>query len=51
MSAKTVKMARKTALKTARREGRKIAEIQMRELWSAKLSIRLMFALRVIFRR
>jgi hypothetical protein len=51
MSAKSVKLARKIALKITRKEARTIAEAQIRELWSAPLRIRLLFALRVLFRK
>jgi hypothetical protein len=51
MSVNSVKAARKAALKTARREGRRIAEAQIMELFRAPLRVRLLFALRVIFRR
>ena len=51
MSAKTAKLARKVGAKTARRDAKKIAEEQIRQLFDAPLWLRIKFALRVIVKR
>jgi hypothetical protein len=51
MSAKSAKLVRKIAQKTVRKEARRIEEAKIAEIWASPLRVRLLFALRVLFRK